>query len=158
MRHEFEILDQLTRNTDQLHGFRATSTAPASLGRLSLDTRTVGLLLSDQRFQFSLLTGHSKGNLVISEALYELNTAGKKPRDDTWLVTLSAVITMPPRFQRIIDVIGQLDWFGALNSNLDLGVEERPLAWHHTNTELPLSLHVTDVFRGLIAKRGIRLR
>ncbi len=159
LRHEFEILDQLTRNADQMHPFLATSAAPASLGRLSLDTRTVGLLLSDKRFQFSLLTGHSKGNLVISEALYELNAAAKKPRDDTWLVTISAVIAMPPRFTRIIDVIGQLDWFGALNSRLDLGVEDRPpLAWHHTNTELPLSLHVTDVFRDLTAKRGIRLR
>jgi hypothetical protein len=103
------------------------------------------------------LTGHSKGNLVISEALFALEDAGLGPADDTWIVTLSAVITMPRRFGNIIDVIGDIDWFGALNS-VPLEVEERPaLAWHGTNTELSFPLRVTQVFEKLIDERKIRL-
>jgi hypothetical protein len=129
------------------------------LRTLSLDTKAVYALLSNDRFKFSLLTGHSKGNLVISEALFELDRgATRQPSPDTWLVTVSAVIAMPSRYKRIVDVIGDIDWFGALNSRLDMGVEKRPhMAWHHTNTELWFHLPVTKVFDELIESRGITL-
>ena len=139
---------------------RASSgtTASPAAGRLSLDTRTVCGLLSDPRFEFSLLTGHSKGNLVISEALFNLQASGIGVDAATWLVTVSAVIRMPSRYRNIVDVIGGIDWLGALNSRPDIGVEKKPaFSWHHTNTELWFHLPVTRVFRDLIEERGLRL-
>lgn len=153
--HQFEHLDERAR-APMSNGGGATAATVSATNRLSLDTRTVCSLLTDKRFTFSLLAGHSKGNLVISEALFGLEHSRHRPADDTWLVTVSAVITMPQRFKHIIDVIGGIDRSGALNSRRGLGVEERPaLAWHHTNTELPFHLPVTRVFRELIAKHNI---
>ena len=127
---------------------------------MSLDTATVISLLADPRFKFSLLAGHSKGNLVISEALYELKaqaeTGGAQPAEDIWIVTVSAAVAMPPRYRRIVDVMGTIDWFGRMNSTWGIGVDKLwPLSWHHTNTELSFHLPVTTMFRELITDRGI---
>ena len=160
IRHTYEQLDHLARRAQQAALEASAESATFELPRMSLDTQTVYRLLSDRRFHFKLLTGHSKGNLVVSEALYELDE-GHAPATlskDTWLVTISAVITMPPRYRNIVDVIGSIDWFGAMNSRLGLGVEQaRPWEWHHTNTELPFHLPVTKVFSDLIASRRITL-
>ena len=43
---------------------------------------------------------------------------------------------MAPRYKRIVDVIGGIDWFGTLNSRPDMDVKAPYMAWHHTNTEL----------------------
>jgi hypothetical protein len=160
IRHFYEQLDQLARRAQQAALEASAESTTFELPRMSLDTQTVYRLLSDRRFHFKLLTGHYKGNLVLSEALYELDE-GHAPATlskDTWLVTISAVIAMPPRYRNIVDVIGCIDWFGAMNSRLGLGIEQaRPWAWHHTNTELPFHLPVTKVFGDLIASRGITL-
>lgn len=151
MRHLFEMLDAAARAAAD------ASLARLDLEKVSLDTRTVCAVLTDPRFSFSVLTGHSKGNLVLSEALFALDDPGIGPTDDAVIVTLSAAVTMPGRFRNIIDVMGTIDWFGAMNSRM-LHVEKPwPLAWHHTNTEIRFHLPVTDVFRALIAERGIAL-
>ncbi|MEY9230986.1 hypothetical protein ABIF68_010310 [Bradyrhizobium japonicum] len=157
-RHQFEPLDAMSR---ALSGRESVSSSdPAlNLGRISLDTRTVMALLADHRLSFSLLTGHSKGNLVISEALYELEHQASErpiPDDKFWIVTVSAAVAVPPRYTKIIDVMGAIDGFGALNSTPGISVEKRwPLSWHHTNTELFFHLPVTKVFRGLRTERGL---
>lgn len=163
LRHDLEPLDDMSRRMQSSRVLDSIDVSGMPLRALSLDTKTVYALLSDNQFQFSLLTGHSKGNLVISEALFALDQTNAhrlhQPSADTWLVTVSAVITMPSRYKRIVDVIGDIDWFGAMNSRPDLKVEMRPhLAWHHTNTELPFHLPVTKVFEDLIAARGISLQ
>lgn len=147
LRHLFEQVDDLTRGT----AGEATRPQPFNLARTSLDTRTLCRLLSDRRFRFRLLVGHSKGNLVISEALYALQGAVEDDAlADTAIVTISAAIAMPPRYRRIIDVMGELDWFGAMNSDPAIQVEVRPgNAWHHTNTELSWHLPVRTVLSGL---------
>ena len=119
-------------------------------------------LLSDKRFSFSLVTGHSKGNLVISEALYELKKLPAIeqaiPGDKFWIVTLSAAVAMPPRYRKIIDVMGTIDGFGALNSTPGIPIEKPyPLRWHHTNTDLPFHLPVTKVFEELRAERNVTI-
>jgi hypothetical protein len=158
-RHAFQWLDYATGGVLEAELARSAEATRALRG-MSLDTRAVYALLSDERFRFRLLTGHSKGNLVISEALYELedDDKGGKLSSDTWVVTISAAIAMPWRFRNIIDVIGDIDWFGAVNSRLGIDVELKPhMAWHHTNTELWWHLPVTQVFQDLIATRGISL-
>jgi len=154
MRHAFEQIDDLTRGTV----FDLTPSMP-NVARASLDTRTLCALLTDRRFRFGLLTGHSKGNLVISEALYALHDAEADGHlGDLGIVTISAAIAMPPRYRKIVDIIGEVDWFGALNSNVAIGVEYRPKqAWHHTNTELAYHLPVREVMSNLRRERGSAL-
>lgn len=153
IRHAFEGLDRWAE------GFSAAEHAlegdVVTRMRESRDMRTVMAMLSDGRCQFDLLTGHSKGNLVLSEALYAL-------RDDapacfanivetSRIVTISARIAMPPPLEGVIDVMGELDWFGSLNSRPFIPPDVIvPGAWHHTNTELAAHLPVTGTLRGLL--------
>jgi hypothetical protein len=155
MRHAFEQIDDLTRGTV----FDVSLAAPPNVARASLDTRTLCALLTDRRFRFGLLTGHSKGNLVISEALYALRDAEADAHLlDIGIVTFSAAIAMPPRYRKIIDVMGEVDWFGAMNSNIAINVEYRQKnAWHHTNTELAWHLPVREVMTALRREQGSAL-
>jgi hypothetical protein len=155
MRHAFEQIDDLTRGTV----FDVGLAAPPNVAHASLDTRTLCALLADSRFHFALLTGHSKGNLVISEALYALRDAEADGHlGDLGIITVSAAIAMPPRYRKIIDVMGEVDWFGEMNSNMAIGVEYRPKnAWHHTNTELDWHLPVREVMSALRRERGAAL-
>ena len=160
-RHDLEVLDEMARRAS-LSPVEETSPAAAHLGNVSLDTRRMYRLLIDPRFKFSLLSGHSKGNLVISEALFAIDNSaqasGHQPEADTWIVTVSAAIFMPPRFGKVIDVMGSIDWFGAFNSRHGIGIEKRSdWSWHHTNTELPLHLPVTATFRELAQTHGLAL-
>ena len=152
MRHAFEQIDDLTRGTV----FDVGLAAPPNVAHASLDTRTLCALLTDRRFRFGLLTGHSKGNLVISEALYALRDADADAQlADIGIVTISAAIAMPQRYRKVIDVMGAVDWFGAMNSNAAINVEYRPQnAWHHTNTELMCHLPVREVMSALRRERG----
>lgn len=148
LRHAFEPLD------DRLTG-RSTSSATQAIVRRSLDVRTLVLLLSE--FPVDLLVGHSKGNLVISEALFALRDA-RRPRHDALaasarIITVSARIGMPGAWKgRVTDVMGALDGFGLMNSRVSIPTDVRvPGAWHHTNTDLPLHLPVARVLAPLVA-------
>lgn len=149
LRHFEQQLEEL------LEHHSPVGTVPALYGdRRGDDTARVLALLRDPRFDLQLLTGHSKGNLVLSEALYALTRYDGPDlpiATDTKIVTVSAVIAMPPVFTDIVDVMGQWDWFGAFNSRAGIPVDVRvPQAWHHTNTELPYHLPVTETFKALL--------
>lgn len=154
LRHQFEILDDrfhIARDDIARAGLQASVTR-FNRASTSLDTRVLVSVLSDPRFGFKLLSGHSKGNLVISEALYNLGAS--KSLDwyhDKTVVTVSATISMPVHLKKVINVIGEWDWLGGLNSRPWLQSERKLLrAWHHTNTALPWSVDVTGVFQELI--------
>ncbi|MGE6741621.1 hypothetical protein ACQKGC_15215 [Allorhizobium pseudoryzae] len=154
VRHSFEVLDELF-GRPQFGA--ATRLSAERLQERSLDTQTVRALLSDPRLAFSLLVGHSKGNLIISEALYSLvkdeHTQAEKLAARATLITLSARIAMPPMFKSVIDVMGEWDWFGELNSRRFLETDEIvPNALHHTNTDLPNHLPVTEVVQKIMAR------
>ena len=53
---------------------------------------------------------------MISEALYELENHAQIPDDKFCIITVSAAVAMPRRYKKIIDVMGTIDGFGALNS------------------------------------------
>lgn len=155
IRHVFEGLDRfaeiaVSRARDEIE------TAGDGILSRSLDVETAVALLTDPRFGFDLLTGHSKGNLVLSEALYEIgdrdHAALKRIAARAHVVTISAIIAVPPAFHGVIDAIGEWDWFGRLNSRPDIKPEiVVPRAWHHTNTELPAHLPVTKTLRKALA-------
>lgn len=144
LRHAFEGFDRLSRvfQTDERAAEPAQRLAPA---RLSKDTAVLAALLCDPELEFSLLVGHSKGNLVISEALYwlrERDPARCAALGQTCgIVTLCAKIGMPDEFRRVIDVTGEFDAFGAMNSRPDIRSDYvAPGAWHSTNPEFPFGL------------------
>jgi hypothetical protein len=158
IRHGFELLDRFTE--------AGTVSAPPTergageIVRASRDTQTVLALLRHPELNFTLLTGHSKGNLVISEALYEMKERDRPCLDalaasSTRIVTLSATIAMPKPLKGIVDVIGQWDWFGEMNSRQDIRPEiEWPKAWHHTNTALPAHLPVKQAIKKALLTKG----
>lgn len=150
IRHFFEPLDEATKRFSRSEE-RPDEDAPA---RTSRDTETLIALLADERFPADLLVGHSKGNLVLSEALYAL--AAENPMRTARLastariVTIGAMIGMPPPYQNVIDVMGALDWFGALNSRPDVKADYVvPNAWHSTNPDFPfgMGIKVAQVLR-----------
>lgn len=153
LRHWFEPWDDL------LGGIRSAQQAAGADGpyshlvHASRDTRTLAALLGDRRFQMVLLTGHSKGNLVIAEALGATGEAAA----NTWIVTLSALVAVPDGV-RAIQVLGRNDWFGRLNAVGSLKPDLAPSpGLHHTNTELWWHLPVTRLFRELRESHGISL-
>jgi len=158
VRHSFEWLDRLRESgliADPSTSGAAIVTSPTQ----SKDTRTVQALLAHPALSFELLVGHSKGNLVLSEALFTLEQAdGARVRelgDRLRIVTLSAKITMPRAFRLVVDVLGQFDGFGTFNSRAAIPTDVVvPNAGHHTNTELPWHLPVASVLREL-RERGV---
>ncbi|MDP3854111.1 hypothetical protein [Phenylobacterium sp.] len=155
VRHAFEGIDRLTEIgvVQEPWPFAAAGDLPV---RQSRDTRTVLAMLMEPGLSFDLLVGHSKGNLVISEALFDLRR--QDPGNATALaaaatiVTISARIAMPTGF-RTLDVMGALDWFGGMNSRLDIAPDHLVAgAWHHTNTELAAHLPVTSTLRAVLGQ------
>ena len=129
-----------------------------SAARTSLDTRTVQALLADPRLSFRLLAGHSKGNLVLSAALHEVCKQNEvriaELAQNTKIVTIGARIAMPPVFTDVVDIMGEWDWFGEINSRAFIHADSRiPHAWHHTNTDLNGHLPVTSTLRGILAEK-----
>ena len=159
VRHAFEWLDDLRRAEDPVElsasASRSYVSDPISIARRSDDVRTlIALLTGKTRFRW--LVGHSKGNLVLSEALYAI--CRNEPdlfaelNGRSAIITISARIAMPRGISPIIDIMGAFDGFGALNSRASIGTDiSVPLAWHHTNTELPFHLPVTETLRPVMA-------
>ncbi|MBB3566875.1 hypothetical protein [Rhizobium sp. BK491] len=128
--------------------------------RTSLDTRTVQALLADPRLSFRLLTGHSKGNLVLSAALHNLCKQDEARITElarhAKIVTIGARIAMPPVFTDVVDVMGEWDWFGEINSRAFIHADRRVAqAWHHTNTDLGGHLPVTTTLMEILAASPI---
>ena len=158
VRHIFEWLDDLRRETEPTlppaTGAESFDVDPVSIVRHSEDVRTLVALLSGGS-RFDWLIGHSKGNLVVSEALYQIcETAPGRFAEltgESGIITVSAKIQMPHGFGRIIDVMGALDNFGELNSRTAIPTDVSvPFAWHHTNTELPFHLDVKETLRPIM--------
>lgn len=154
VRHSFEWLDRLRESGVIADPSTSATVSIRSPAGLSKDTRSVLALLSHPDVSFDLLVGHSKGNLILSEALFAMQESApallRTLGSNLSIVTLSAKIAMPLACKHVVDVMGQLDTFGAANSRLDIKTDVVvPAAWHHTNTELPFHLPVSKVIRTL---------
>ncbi|TCL74746.1 hypothetical protein [Rhizobium sp. BK251] len=154
LRHTFELLDEFS-GRPKLGA--ANYSNGGAVSRISLDTKTTKAILADPRLSFHLVVGHSKGNFVISEALYDLQKA-ERARVQVLagmvkIVTFGGRIAMPPVFTDVIDVLGEWDWFGEINSRPSIATDRRVAsAGHHTNTELVGHLPVTAVLREVLAE------
>jgi hypothetical protein len=150
----FRTLNQLRHSVDARakpfvsHNGGASSWADG----ISPDTTTLADLFCSEEPLFDVIIGHSKGNLSIAEALYEAQdrapAAAKALLHHAHIITVSAAIYMPDDSRRVTDIIGGADWFGRMNSHPDVTPDITvPGAWHHTNTEWPAHLNVTDAVR-----------
>lgn len=128
-----------------------------ALAHWNPDVASLAALLADKRLSFTLLVGHSKGNLVISEALNSLQVhhpaALHRLEHQANIVTLSAMVEMPGKVWTY-DVIGMADALGALNSVPGIAPDlVLPFVTHTTNPKAGiLHLPVTKVIRDFMAK------
>ncbi len=127
--------------------------------KTGLDADTVSTLLADPSLSFTLIAGHSRGNRVIADALYTLK-ASDPGRTETLantarIVTFGGRIKMPEAFTEVIDVVGELDWFGELNSRPKIPADIKiPFCGHSTNTDLPGSVKVTQILGDILSGKA----
>jgi hypothetical protein len=123
--------------------------------KTGLDTDTVATLLADPSLSFNLIAGHSRGNRVIADALHAIK-ATDPGRLETLVntarvVTFGGRIKMPEAFTEVIDVVGELDWFGEMNSRPKIATDIKvPLCGHSTNTDMPTALSVTKILSEIL--------
>lgn len=113
------------------------------------DSATLTALLMDHDRQVISVAGHSKGCLSIAYALEALCLSGPAEtvarQCGMRITTVGAVTAMPRAFANVGQYLGELDWFGGMNSRRALGYTTIPGAWHHLNTRLPGHLDLAEV-------------
>lgn len=125
--------------------------------RLHRDTDTLAALLRDPRLQIGLLVGHSKGNLVIADALHELQRTDRARSDDLCgrirIVCFSARPKLPRACAHVTEVIGRYDLIGGFATRREAPPAiVVPDAWHHTNTALVGHLPVTKILKEILGE------
>lgn len=155
VRHGFESIDALSGRPHYGVDPEKNAAAGACKDRCR-DMQTVLALLADPRAKIALFAAHSRGNSLLAEALTKLRDIDaariQAIADTARIVTFGGKIAMPPAFTRVIDVIGQWDWYGEMNSQPFIATDRKVSgAWHHTNTDVPGHIDVTNVLREILA-------
>lgn len=115
------------------------------------DSRTLLRLLLSKENRIDFILGHSKGCLSLANALNGLVSGSsvaysKKCAEKIQIITTGAVIELPDIFsEKAFQYLGGIDWFGGMNSRLNLEFKTIPGAWHHTNKELPFAMDIKNV-------------
>ncbi|WP_422039990.1 hypothetical protein [Roseibium sp.] len=131
-----------------------TTTAAPRLGgnAYQSDTQTLLRLLREPERNVVSVAGHSKGCLSIAYAMNALalgdDEAALERARQTRVVTVGAVTAFPTGFNNCAQYIGDIDWFGGMNSRLKVPHTKVDKAWHHLNTELPYDLDFDAVLAG----------
>lgn len=166
IRDRFGYLDDValsrsrtTARLAELTGSNGVVEKLEQIARRSLDVATLVKMLSRPPAP-RLLVGHSKGNLILSEALHAVKKLQPavfgRIAERTRVITVSARIAMPAPMRDVVDVMGALDTFGELNSRSTIATDVRvPMAWHHTNTGLPFHLPVTATLSRICSTRAL---
>lgn len=117
--------------------------------RRASDTSSLISLLNDEDRTILSIAGHSKGCLSIAYALESLALGANKDlvtrAQAIRIMTTGAVVALPDGFDNVGHYIGALDWFGGMNSRLDLPSTRVAGAWHHLNTSLPMHMDFAAV-------------
>lgn len=131
---------------DGLAGRHARWRNGVGRGADSLALRDV---LLDPDIELDLIVGHSKGNFMIADALRAFVAARlEAPRDgvyQTRIITLGAVVDIPPAFDNVTQYLGTLDMLGGLNSLKYVRHEPLPGKAHSLNRLLPYMLPIDAV-------------
>ncbi len=127
----------------------------------SPDSTTLLNLLGNKKINIELLLSHSKGCLSVADALFGLMSLSsdskliKERTENMKIVTAGAVINLPNQFHHVFQFLGDYDWFGRINSRVGLGFDKIAGAWHHTNTNLPLSMSIMDLLHQLTPENEV---
>ena len=119
------------------------------------DTDTVLALVKDDRAKISRIVAHSKGTLVVSDALHALQRTDRQ-RSDTLgesvhIITVSSRIKMPRSCRQVTEIVGRWDRIGDFAMRREAPPDVVvPDAWHHTNTDLYGHLPVTKVLKDVL--------
>lgn len=117
------------------------------------DSETLSALLHDPRLTVSTLVGHSKGNLVIADALHALQREDRARSDALCervrIVAFSARVRMPRACTQVTEVVGRWDMVVDFAARREAPPAIVPDAWHHTNTDLFGHIPVTKVLKDL---------
>jgi hypothetical protein len=156
IRSNLEVIDDVV-GRPKLGAYGTRDEDTDTKRKTGLDTDTVATLLADPSLSFTLITGHSRGNRVIADALYALKAADpgrlETLANTARVVTFGGRIKMPEAFTEVIDVVGELDWFGELNSRPKIPADIRvPMCGHSTNTDLPASLPVAKILSDILSR------
>jgi hypothetical protein len=155
MRSNLEAIDDAV-GRPKLGAYGQRAAEASASRRTGLDSDTVSSLLSDKDLEFTFVAGHSRGNRVIADALFALKRTVPERLaalvDTCRVVTFGGRIKMPEAFTEVIDVVGELDWFGELNSRPKIATDLKvPFCGHSTNTDLPGALKVTKIITDILA-------
>lgn len=145
---EAEALASSARGTEIAPSSRAEARDHASLRAAS---GVLVELLQDAAWPLKSIMGHSKGALAISFAVDALLLAGdmgtlERVRNVD-LLSVGLLLALPPVLPNVTQVLGELDGYGAVNSDLSQPHHRIAGAGHHLNTDLPLSLDLADFLR-----------
>ncbi|MBV9247683.1 MAG: hypothetical protein JO227_00345 [Acetobacteraceae bacterium] len=108
------------------------------------------LLRSKRLHQLRWLVGHSKGNLLISTAISELELEGlnlAKTLAEVRIVLLSALSAVPADAGQQHQIIGNMDVLGWTNSRINVQHTLVAGAMHHLNRNLPYHLNAQEQLR-----------
>jgi hypothetical protein len=117
----------------------------------SPDSTSLLYLLSELGTKIKLLVGHSKGNYSIENALEGLLAAHRKTGKPLYsalqIITLGAVIRFPLEFPHVHQFLGQIDYFGMMNSRPAVARIVMPGGWHSLNTSMPGHMAVASALK-----------
>lgn len=156
LRHNFEMIDDLV-GRPKLGAYTRYDVTAGAPRKSSLDTDTVEALLMNEALDFQLVTGHSKGNLIIAEALRSLESdapvrlaeLGKALK----VISFSTRISVPAAIEPPLAIMGELDWYGELNATAPASHLIRvPRSGHSTNSDMPGALKITSLLRDVLSE------
>ncbi|HBF30737.1 cell envelope biogenesis protein OmpA [Rhizobium sp.] len=155
LRHNFELIDDLV-GRPKLGDYTRRGGDIKTARPVSLDTDTVEALLTHDQLHFNLVTGHSKGNLIIAEALYSIEETAPKQLEaianDLQLISFAARIAVPATVAPALSIMGELDWYGELNATAPAaGTIRVARSGHSTNSDMPGALKITNLLRDALS-------
>lgn len=150
----YRLREQVDRSLDWIRGLEtgAFGEQPPHDHR---DAETLLALLRDERLKLDALVGHSKGNLVIADALHALQRTDRARSEALCaalrIVSISARVKMPRACAHVVEVIGTWDRIGDFAHRRKAPPAVELEAWHHTNTDFVGHVPVTKVVRDILA-------
>ncbi|MVA72683.1 cell envelope biogenesis protein OmpA [Agrobacterium vitis] len=149
LRRNFEMIDDLV-GRPQFGAYQRRPKPSQPPRRTSLDSDTVQALLCHPDLRFNLVTGHSKGNQIVAEALSAIEKEAPERltilAERLQIITFSTRVGLPAPFSPPLAIIGELDWYGELNATAKVtNIVRVARAGHSTNIALPGALKITDL-------------
>lgn len=150
-----DLREGIVQSLDRIRAAEAAASNGAEPKPGKHDSDVVLALLTDDRARIDLIVAHSKGNLVVSDALHALQRTDRLRSDQlgerVHIVSVSSRIKMPRSCLKVTEVVGRWDRIGDFATRREAPADVVvPDAWHHTNTDLYGHLPVTKVLREIL--------